>query len=356
MPSLPAAETQPLPDAALPAPAAPGPADPAPVPARKGFLHYAGFAMRIGIPLIVIAVVWREVARLDARQTWQIVRASDWRFIVASIIAAFISIAAMGAYDVFAFRSTPALPALRRWGRASMIFAWTNFLTLGPLGGPAVRLYLYRRAGMTIADILRGIVRLYIAFFAGLTAWLAAVFTPVHGPAALPARLGIATVLAPLLALTAAGVLHRLRPGASGPWPRRQIVALGLIGVADWGAALASFALTARALHLPAELDDLAKTLYLGQFVGMASMVPGGLGSADAVWLNMLAGPGVPSEAAAAQVLLFRLAFYIIPWATSLTLLIILMIVAQARAGLQLLAAARKPGGPLINADLTDQK
>lgn len=341
-PSAPDPQTLPDPPSGDPPAAGPAPHDAPPAQRRKGFLHYAGFALRIGIPLIVIAVVWREVARLDSQRTWQIVRASDWHFIVAAIAASFLSIAAMGAYDVFAFRSTPALPPLRRWGRACMIFAWTNFLTLGPLGGPAVRLYLYRRAGMSLSDILRGIVRLYIAFFAGLTAWLAAVFAPVHGPLEIPARIAIATALAPLLALLAAAVLYRIRPTASGPWPQGRTALLGLVGVVDWGAALAAFALTARALNLPAGLDDLAKTLYLGQFVGMASMVPGGLGSADAVWLNMLAGPGVPSEAAAAQVLLFRLAFYIAPWATSLLLLIVLIIIAQARAGLQLLAAARK--------------
>ncbi|MCC6676162.1 MAG: bifunctional lysylphosphatidylglycerol flippase/synthetase MprF [Phycisphaerales bacterium] len=312
----------------------PVPMPPARARARAGLFRAASWALRILLPIGVLLVVWHEVSHLNFRRTSDIVHASDWHYIVAAIGAAFISIAAMGAYDVFAFTSTPSLTPLRRWGRASIIFAWTNFLTLGPLGGPALRLYLYRRAGMTIPEILRGIVRLYIAFFAGLTAWLAAVFTPIDGPGSLPARIVIALALAPVLALLAARVLHRLRPGASGPWPAQRIAILGLLGVIDWGAALATFALTARALSLPTDLDDLAKTLYLGQFVGIASMVPGGLGSADAVWLNMLTGPGVSTDTAAAQVLLFRLTFYIVPWAASLIGLYIMFTGTRVRAGL----------------------
>lgn len=317
------------------APEHPGPdGGPAAIPVheRARLARTAMWALRIGLPVAVLAVVWHELARLNLRRTAEIVHSSDWRYNLAAAGAAFIAIAAMGAYDVFAFSSTAVLTPGRRWARASVFFAWTNFLSLGPIGGPALRLYFYRRAGMPVRDILRGLVRLYIAFFAGLSAWLIAVFTPVHGPGALPARILIALALAPGLALVAAKVLYWIRPAAAGPWPARRIAALGLLGVADWGAALATFTLTARALNLPTGLDHLAKTLYLGQFVGMASMVPGGLGSADAVWLNMLAGRGVPTDAAAAQVVLFRFAFYIIPWAASLAVLNLMFMNARLRA------------------------
>lgn len=307
---------------------------------RARLIRIATWVLRIGLPIGVLFVAWNEISRIDAHRTGELLRASDWHYFVASIAAAFVSIMAMGAYDAFAFPSAPALRAVRRWGWATMIFAWSNFLTLGPLGGPAARLYLYRRAGMTVPDVLRGIVRLYIAFFAGLTAWIAAVFAPIGGGGVggLLVRAGIAALLAPGLALLAARTLYVLRPKLSGPWPARRVVMLGMVGVIDWGAALASFALAARALGQSTDLDYLAKTLYLGQLVGMASMLPGGMGSADAVWLNMLERAGSSAESAAAHVLLFRLSFYLAPWATSTVILVAVFVLAR------LIAVMRKPG------------
>lgn len=321
----------------------PAPAARPPEPRRASRSARAAlWALRLGLPAAVLVVVWHELARLDPARIRDILRNCEAGLFIGGIAAAFIAISAMGGYDVFAFTSTPSLTAGRRWARAWSIFAWSNFLTLGPIGGPALRLYLYRRAGMPMAEILRGLVRLYIAYFAGLSAWLIAVFTPVSGPWALPARILIAAALAPGLALAAARVLHWIRPAMAGPWPNRRITMLGVLGVFDWGAALACFALTARAVHLPTSLDHLGKTMFFGQFVGMASMVPGGLGSADAVWLNMLTRPGVPRDAAAAQVVLFRLAFYIIPWMVSLGLIAGVFIMSRfGRAG-----PARAAGGP----------
>jgi phosphatidylglycerol lysyltransferase len=92
---------------------------------------------------------------------------------------------------------------------------------------------------------------------------------------------------------------------------------LGLVGVLDWGAALACFVLCGDALGAGIASTDQIRVVFIGHMVGLASMMPGGLGSADAVWLKLLAINGLGPSVAAAQIFLFRLVFYVAPWAVS---------------------------------------
>src|SRR5436190_2078562 len=80
----------------------------------------------------------------------------------------------MGLYDVFAFRHTRSQPLLR-WRYGAVAFAWSNFLTLGPLAGPAIRFWLYAPAIDRAADLQRGVLAIAIAFTSGLAGWTLAV-------------------------------------------------------------------------------------------------------------------------------------------------------------------------------------
>ena len=63
----------------------------------------------------------------------------------------------MGLYDVIAFRHTRSRWT-ERWRYGAVAFAWSNFLTLGPLAGPAMRFWLYRPAVEQLADLHAGVV------------------------------------------------------------------------------------------------------------------------------------------------------------------------------------------------------
>src|SRR6266851_4927876 len=80
----------------------------------------------------------------------------------------------MGLYDVIAFSGTRSRWT-ERWRFGAVCFAWSNFLTLGPLAGPAMRFWLYRPSVEKISDLHAGVVSVATAFTSGLLGWTLAV-------------------------------------------------------------------------------------------------------------------------------------------------------------------------------------
>lgn len=283
--------------------------------------QWGKIGLRIALPALVIWLVWRDLRLIDFRRVRAALANADPTSLLLAALCTAVAIASMGLYDAIAFRSTPELSASRRWRLGMLFFSWTNFLTLGPLGGPAVRLYYYRRAGLDTGEIVRGLTRLYAGVFCGLAGWSLAAFAPLgplgDGRIEFVARAALAVVLSPAIATAVGAVARRFRRlGGAAPW--RTYLALGLASVVDWGGVLGAFVFAGRAVgvHLPE--SQSARALFLGHVTGVLSMIPGGLGSADAVWLTMLKGAGIGENTGAACVLLYRAVFYLLPWGLSL--------------------------------------
>jgi len=96
---------------------------------------------------------------------------------------------------------------------------------------------------------------------------------------------------------------------------------LGLVSFFDWGLTLLSFSLLIHAVGAGIGFENAARTMFTGQFTGILSMIPGGLGSADAVWFKGFHLSGVSHETAGAAVLVFRTGYYLLPWAAALLVL-----------------------------------
>jgi phosphatidylglycerol lysyltransferase len=283
--------------------------------------------LHVVLPLIVVYLVWREFRTIHVRQVRDIVQGTHPGLILASIGAAAVAVASMGCYDVLAFPSGHRLPPRSRWVLSLLFFAWTNFLTLGPIGGPGLRLYFYSKRGLDAGQILRGLVRLYAGLFAGMVSWLGASLLPLgEGMLPLALRAACAVVAAPLVSGAVAGLIHYLKPGSDPPPHGRTLLILGLIGVVDWAAAFASFVLAGRAVGVDVPLNWQLRTVFVGHAAGVVSMVPGGLGAADVVWLRLLEMGGADESQAAAQILLFRVCFYVVPWLASFAILVTMIL------------------------------
>jgi uncharacterized membrane protein YbhN (UPF0104 family) len=66
------------------------------------------------------------------------------------------------------------------------------------------------------------------------------------------------------------------------------------------------------AADVGAAVAGSSNVFFLGQTVGLASLVPAGLGASDAWWLFHLGGP---APALLSAVLAYRVLYYLLPWA-----------------------------------------
>ena len=292
----------------------------------------------IVIPIILIALVWHEIGKLDIQTVRAKLQSADPLSLTFAALASLAAIGVMGLYDAVAFpRGSKDLRFGARWALGAVVFGWTNFITLGPFGGPTIRTLAYHRFGLSPPQITRGFVGHYIGMGSGLVAWVLAVAVPLPEFAGDPvARAILALLLAPGVSHVAGkvvvSIVQRHHLGSElGDLP---LLPLGVVSFFDWGFTILAFHLTAQALDVHLTLVESARTVLAGHVAGIVSMVPAGLGAADAVWLKLLTMLGTAHNESAAVIVLFRAVFYLLPWIASFIILYTVLAGASQRVRL----------------------
>ncbi len=279
-------------------------------------------------PWIILAVIawlgWHELRQVDVAAVRGLLRQTDADLVLLLLAATAANLAVFGLYDVVALGplSRPPAPGAR-WTAGVVSFAWSNFLTLGPLAGPALRLWLYRSLGVERHRSRSALTSILAALSLALLGWCGAMAVPLPGRIA--AAAGAAGVVGARCSLVvgswvlAAATLRalprlRLAPAAVRGWEGHP-AALAAVASLDWVIAWGVFHLALAGLHGGIDPWISVPAFFVGQLIGLLSFIPGGLGSADAYWLVALAGAAGGHDRVLAGLLLYRAIYYVLPWA-----------------------------------------
>ena len=279
--------------------------------------HVAG-AWGVVIVAIVLALSWQALRGIHIQNVRFTLRALDGRWLVAAAAVTVLNITIMGLYDVLAFGHTRTTK-IERWRFGAVAFCWSNFLTLGPLAGPALRLWLYRGAVTELSELHAGIVSVVIAFTSGLAGWALAALAVSRLGGGLPALAGAAFVFVIAAAWIARAIAQRIDRFAGPEAGFARTLGLACIGWLDWLLAMAAFVACLRATGTPAPAFLLATNFFYGQAIGLVSLIPGGFGSSDAFWIARLP---LDQNITAAALAAYRFIYYIGPWFTASMLLL----------------------------------
>lgn len=290
-------------------------------------------------PWLVLAAIawlgWHELRQIDVTVVRALLRDTDVRLFLILLAATALNLCVFGLYDVAALGPLSRPPAAAaRWKVGVLSFSWSNFLTLGPLAGPALRLWLYRPIGVDGARARAALAAILTALWLSLGAWCGATWIPL--PAALDSlatRLVLGVVMAGLAAALFGG-LRRLpfAPPAVRRWEASPAAIVGAASL-DWLLAWVVFDLALYGVHGGIDPRLSLPAFFAGQLIGLASMIPGGLGSADAYWLVALGGVAGGHDRVLAALLLYRCVYYILPWAAATLVLAGRLVRAGPRMG-----------------------
>ncbi len=276
------------------------------------------------LPVVVIALVvflsWTDLRQIHPREVRLAFHGLDSWWVAIAVLATLLNVGVMGLYDVIVFAHTRSRWT-ERWRYGAVAFAWSNFLTLGPLAGPAIRFWLYRPAVDKPSDLEGGVVSIATAFTAGLGGWTLAVWLMPRtgGPVWDGAVVVVAFVLVLVGVHVARALINRIERLATPTGGAISAVQLALVGWLDWLFASVAFTACLRATgRLMPALDSL-RSFFFGQAVGLISFVPGGFGSADAFWISDVP---IPSSIVTAALLAYRTLYYVAPWVVASLLLL----------------------------------
>jgi uncharacterized membrane protein YbhN (UPF0104 family) len=315
---------------------------------RIGF-NRIGFALSATLIAIAAWVLYRILRTIDVQELLDALRWTDWRdFWMAALFVA-AGYLTLTFYDLFALR-TIGRSEVPYW--AAALAGFTSYSVGHNVGasvftGGAVRYRIYSGWGLNAIEVAK------LCFVAGLTFWLgnAAVlglgilYAPLAASAIdqLPAWLNRTAAVVDLMLLSfyVWWVWQRPRVVGRSGWsvtlPGGPLTLLQIgIGIIDL-----SFCALAMYMLMPEEPNisfvALAVIFVAATLLGFASHAPGGIGVFDAAMLVGLWQ--FDREDLLAGLLLFRLLYYVTPFAISLLIL-------GARELLLMLHGTRSPPVP----------
>jgi uncharacterized membrane protein YbhN (UPF0104 family) len=314
-----------------------------------------GFLLSVTIIAVAASVLFHMLRDIDVHEVMRALRRTNHRdFALAALFVA-------GAYTTLTFYDWFALRTIDRKEIPYRIAAFAGFTSYSVghnigatvFTGGAVRYRVYSASGLTAIEVAK------ICFVAGLTFWLGnatvlglgIAYVPQAASAIdqLPAWINRALALGILLVLAAyvAWVWRQPRQIGRSNWqvtlPNGPLTLLQIgIGIVDLAfCAFAMYMLMPNEPHIG--FVTLAVIFVSATLLGFASHAPGGIGVFDAAMLVALWQ--FDREDVLAGLLLFRLIYYIIPFALSLLILGVREVILNLRLARASLPAAGSPAG-----------
>jgi len=312
--------------------------------------HRVGFVLSLTIIAVALWALYHILHDLDIDEVVSAIQATSLHDILLAALFVAAGYFTLTFYDLFALRTIGRLDVPYR---AAALAGFTSYSIGHNIGasvftGGAVRYRIYSNWGLDAAEVAK------ICFVAGLTFWLGnatvlglgIAFAPEAASAIdqLPPWANRAMALLILAVLTSYVIWVWRSPRAigRGQWqvtlPGGPLTLLQIaIGIVDLACcALAMYMLVPSEPHV--SFVTLAVIFVSATLLGFASHSPGGLGVFDAAMLVALWQ--FDKEELLAGLLLFRLLYYIVPFALSLAIL----------GGRELHLFRRRPAPPTANA------
>ncbi len=298
---------------------------------RKIGFSRLGLAFSLTIIIVAAIVLYRILRDIDPDALIDALEATDWRTLIISGVFVAAGYLTLTFYDLFALRTIGRSEVPYR---VAALAGFTSYAVGHNVGasvfsGGAVRYHIYSGWGLSVIEVTK------ICFIAGLTFWLGnatvlglgILFAPQAARAIdqLPlwSNRALALVLLAMLGAYVAWVWARPRVIGREGWqvtlPGGSLtlvqIAIGIIDLSCCAAAMY--------MLVPDEPNlgfvTVAVIFVAATLLGFASHAPGGLGVFDAAM--MVALWQFDKEDLLAGLLLFRLLYYVTPFAISLVIL-----------------------------------
>ncbi len=293
--------------------------------------NWIGFVLSLALITIAAVVLYRILRGIEINEVVEALKSTERGDIVLAGLFVAAGYFTLTFYDLFALRTIGAANVPYR---VAALAGFTSYSVGHNVGasvftGGAVRYRIYSAWGLSAIDVAK------LCFVAGLTFWLGNVAVLGLGIAYEPTAASAIDQLPPWINRLIAFLMLAVLAGyVSWVWTKPRVVGRSnwevalpggsltllqiTIGIVDLSfCALAMFVLLPDDPHI--DFIKLAVVFVSATLLGFASHSPGGLGVFDAAMLVALIE--FDKEELLAGLLLFRVLYYVVPFALSLLVL-----------------------------------
>lgn len=309
---------------------------------RKIGWNRVGFVLSATIIVVALTVLYHMLRDIDVDEVFAAIKNTSPRNLVFAGLCVAAGYFTLTFYDLFALR-TIGRPEVPYWTAA--LAGFTSYSVGHNVGasvftGGAVRYRIYSAWGLSAVEVAK------ICFVAGLTFWLGnatvlglgILYDPWAASSIdqLPAWFNRLVAIAALCVLTAYVIWVWAKPRAIGHSNWKVTLPGGPLTLLQIAIGIVDLSCCALAMYILLPVDPhigfitLAVIFVSATLLGFASHSPGGIGVFDAAMLVALWE--FDREQLIAGLLLFRLFYYIVPFALALIILGIREILASVMA------------------------
>ncbi|GKU82847.1 bifunctional lysylphosphatidylglycerol flippase/synthetase MprF [Niallia sp. NCCP-28] len=242
------------------------------------------------------------------------------------VVGGFIAITPMFFYDFILSKQLKVTIPTKKLAQYSLISnSFSNLLGFGGLIGIALRTYFYQSYEKDKRVLLKGIASVTMFYLTGISllAWI--VFFDgwnmplIQNHLLLFFAVIIVGLILPVIVICFFIRKTKLRDLIDSPKLAVQLIITSLV---EWIFVFIYLYSLAVMMDLPVGVWDFSKIFLIAVCAGIVSMIPGGIGSFDLVFLWGFDYLGVPTEKLIVVLLLYRIGYYFLPFIAALLLFI----------------------------------
>ncbi len=278
--------------------------------------------MKIIFPLILLVLATIEIKKFAMDLNIQLLQHEIGQVPIATLVFVLLitigSIFPMFFYDAVIIKILGIkIPKKHLIKQALIVNSFSNLIGFGGIIGVMLRTYFYQKDEFGKGNLLRtiAIVSLFLLTGISLLSWITIVGYRnipllVHTKWLYLAVIGVALYLPTLMIIT----LWREKKNPDPSITIKVKCLLIFVSVLEWSAVLLVFWLLKSVLSISIPFGDLFAIFTVAACAGIVSLIPGGLGSFDLVFIWGVDYLGIQDEKVVVLLLLYRIGYFIIPF------------------------------------------
>lgn len=284
--------------------------------------------LKIILPILLMLFAIHELGKIikeaDAGAIATQLEEVDVRTLVLIAIIPLIVAFPMFFYDFFITKKLKIKIALKSLMKQSLIInSFSNLIGFGGLVGVLLRTHYFKRAEMDSGTFFKTIASVTLFYLAGISLfadllvifyWDLKLFQEHPFLLVVASFIGLYTpflFIKAMIQLIAKKVTTKELIGE---------LLLVVVSVVEWLGAFTMLWILTKLLHINISVIDLWPIFIIASAAGIVSMIPGGLGSFDLVFIWGGTSLGISSESVLILLLFYRVGYYMIPFLAGLLL------------------------------------
>ncbi|WP_233505419.1 bifunctional lysylphosphatidylglycerol flippase/synthetase MprF [Sporosarcina sp. BI001-red] len=286
--------------------------------------------LKISFPILLLAFaifeIQKTVSGIDINSfRYELGQIHPWELVLV-IIVSFSAIIPMLFYDVILAKVLKITVRTRSLLQHSFITnTFSNLIGFGGLVGVMLRSYFYSKYKEEKEGILKNIASVTLFYLTGISLlmWIVPLFYWNFPLLKETKWLLIAVILLSLYFPIFIGIfIMRYRKVNAYSISAKAAVQLIITSVAEWISVFLVILFLTVVLNIPIELSALIPIFLIASSAGIVSMIPGGVGSFDLVFLWGTQSIGIADEKILFLLILYRVGYFVLPFLFSALLFV----------------------------------